>query len=80
MAEHDVTANVVCAGFVRTPLVDKQIPEQAAAVGITEEEVIRGARLKDTVDDEFKTTDDVADAVQFLPAPRAMPRRVSRLS
>jgi NAD(P)-dependent dehydrogenase (short-subunit alcohol dehydrogenase family) len=47
-----VTANVVCPGFVRTPLVDKQIPEQAAELGITPDEVIRGIMLKHTVDGE----------------------------
>jgi 3-hydroxybutyrate dehydrogenase len=65
-AEHNVTANVVCPGFVRTPLVDKQIPEQAKELGITEDEVIRNVMLKDTVDGEFTTTDDVADAVLFF--------------
>ncbi|WP_027967206.1 3-hydroxybutyrate dehydrogenase [Halomonas halocynthiae] len=65
-AEHNVTANVVCPGFVRTPLVDKQIPEQAKELGITEEEVIKDVMLKETVDAEFTTTDDVADAVLFF--------------
>jgi 3-hydroxybutyrate dehydrogenase len=65
-AEHNVTANVVCPGFVRTPLVDKQIPEQAQELGITEEQVIKTVMLKDTVDGEFTTTDDVADAVLFF--------------
>jgi 3-hydroxybutyrate dehydrogenase len=67
-AEHNVTANVVCPGFVRTPLVDKQIPEQAAELGISEDEVVRNVMLKDTVDGEFTTTGDVADAVLFLAA------------
>ncbi|MGE0223808.1 MAG: 3-hydroxybutyrate dehydrogenase [Acetobacteraceae bacterium] len=67
-AEYNVTANVVCPGFVRTPLVDKQIPEQAAALGISEAEVIRNVMLKETVDGEFTTTDDVADAVLFFAA------------
>ncbi|QDQ86392.1 3-hydroxybutyrate dehydrogenase [Alcaligenaceae bacterium SJ-26] len=67
-AEHNVTANVVCPGFVRTPLVDKQIPEQAKELGITEEQVIKTVMLKDTVDGEFTTTDDVADAVLFFAA------------
>ena len=67
-AEHGVTANVVCPGFVRTPLVEKQIPEQAAALKITEEQVIKNVMLKDTVDGEFTTTDDVADAVLFFAA------------
>jgi 3-hydroxybutyrate dehydrogenase len=67
-AEHGVTANVVCPGFVRTPLVEKQIPEQAAALKITEEQVIKTVMLKETVDGEFTTTDDVADAVLFFAA------------
>jgi 3-hydroxybutyrate dehydrogenase len=65
-AEHNVTANVVCPGFVRTPLVDKQIPEQAAELGISEADVVAKVMLKDTVDGEFTTTDDVADAVLFF--------------
>jgi 3-hydroxybutyrate dehydrogenase len=58
--KHNVRANVICPGFVRTPLVEKQIPEQAKTLGITEQEVIRNVMLKDTVDGEFTTTDDVA--------------------
>jgi len=65
-AAHNVRANVVCPGFVRTPLVDKQIPEQAKELGISEADVIRTIMLKDTVDGEFTTTDDVADAVLFF--------------
>lgn len=65
-AEHNVTANVVCPGFVRTPLVEKQIPEQAKALGITEAEVVSKVMLKDTVDGEFTTVDDVANAVLFF--------------
>src|SRR4029077_18901488 len=65
-AEHNVRANVVCPGFVRTPLVDKQIPEQAKALGISEADVIKNVMLKETVDGEFTTTDDVADAVLFF--------------
>lgn len=67
-AEHNVAANVVCPGFVRTPLVDKQIPEQAKELGITEDQVIKTVMLKDTVDGEFTTTDDVADAVLYFAA------------
>lgn len=55
-----IRANVICPGFVRTPLVDKQIPEQAQALGISEEKVISDVMLKDTVDGEFTSTDDVA--------------------
>ena len=67
-AEHNVTANVVCPGFVRTPLVDKQIPEQAKELGITEAQVIKDVMLKETVDGQFTTIDDVADAVLFFAA------------
>jgi 3-hydroxybutyrate dehydrogenase len=67
-AMHGVRANVVCPGFVRTPLVDKQIPEQAKALGISEDEVVHNVMLKETVDGEFTTTEDVAEAVLFFAA------------
>jgi 3-hydroxybutyrate dehydrogenase len=67
-AEHGVRANVICPGFVRTPLVDKQIPEQAAELGISEQEVIDTVMLKDTVDQKFTTVEDVAEAAVFLAA------------
>ena len=70
-AEYNVRANVVCPGFVRTPLVDKQIPEQAQALGISEDDVIRRVMLKETVDGQFTTTDDVADAVLFFAGARS---------
>jgi 3-hydroxybutyrate dehydrogenase len=65
-AKHGVRANVICPGFVRTALVDKQIPEQAQKLGISEDEVIKGIMLKDTVDGEFTTVRDVADAALFF--------------
>jgi 3-hydroxybutyrate dehydrogenase len=65
-AKHGVRSNVICPGFVRTPLVDKQIPEQAKALGITEDEVIKNVMLKETVDGEFTTVDDVARTAVFL--------------
>jgi 3-hydroxybutyrate dehydrogenase len=65
-AKHNVRANVVCPGFVRTPLVDKQIPEQAKELGITEEQVIKNVMLKETVDGEFTTVEDVAEAVLYF--------------
>ena len=67
-AEYNVSANVVCPGFVRTPLVDKQIPEQARELHISEEQVVKTIMLNDTVDGEFTTTEDVAEAVLFLAA------------
>ncbi len=67
-AAHGVRANVICPGFVRTPLVDKQIPEQAKELGISEEEVIRNVMLKETVDGEFTTLEDVTEATLFCAA------------
>ncbi len=60
-APHGVRANVICPGFVRTALVEKQIPEQAKTLGISEQEVIKNVMLKETVDGEFTTTQDVAE-------------------
>ena len=65
-AEHGVRANVICPGFVRTPLVDKQIPEQAEELGISEEEVVKNVMLKQTVDGEFTTVEDVAELALFF--------------
>lgn len=65
-ARHGVFANVVCPGFVRTPLVDRQIPEQAKELGISEEEVVKKVMLGETVDGEFTTVEDVAEAVTFF--------------
>jgi 3-hydroxybutyrate dehydrogenase len=60
-APHGVRANVICPGFVRTPLVERQIPEQARSLGMSEDDVIRKVMLKDTVDGEFTTLEDVAE-------------------
>ncbi len=67
-AAHGVRANVICPGFVRTPLVDKQIPEQAKELGISEQEVIKNVMLKDTVDGDFTTVQDVAEVALFFAA------------
>ena len=60
-AKHGVRTNVICPGFVRTPLVEKQIPEQAKTLGISEQDVVKKVMLKDTVDGEFTTVADVAE-------------------
>ena len=67
-AAHGVRANVICPGFVRTPLVDKQIPEQAKELGISEDEVVKKVMLKDTVDGEFTTVADVAEVALMFAA------------
>ncbi len=67
-AAHGVRANVICPGFVRTPLVDKQIPDQAKAFGMSEEDVVKKVFLKDTVDGEFTTLEDIAEVALFFAA------------
>jgi 3-hydroxybutyrate dehydrogenase len=69
-AKHNIRANVICPGFVRTPLVDKQIPLQAHALGVSEEAVVKTVMLRETVDGEFTTTADVAQvALMFASFP-----------
>ena len=65
-AKHGVRSHVVCPGFVRTPLVEKQIPEQAREFGISEEDVVKKIMLGNTVDGIFTTLEDVAETVRFL--------------
>lgn len=65
-AKHNVSANVICPGFVLTPLVEKQIPEQAKEFGISEEDVIKKIMLKDTVNGQFATVDDVANTAAYV--------------
>jgi 3-hydroxybutyrate dehydrogenase len=67
-AAHNVRSHVICPGFVRTPLVDKQIPEQAKELGISEDEVVKRVMLGGTVDGVFTTVDDVAQTALFLAA------------
>ena len=67
-AAHGVRANVICPGFVKTPLVEKKIPEQAKELGISEERVIKEIMLAETVDKEFTTVEDVAEVALFLAA------------
>jgi 3-hydroxybutyrate dehydrogenase len=77
-AKHRVRSHVVCPGFVRTPLVDKQIPEQAKELGISEEDVVRNVMLGGTVDGVFTTVEDVAQTVlfwQLSPRPRSRANR-----
>ncbi len=68
--KYGVRSNVICPGFVRTPLVEKQIPEQAKTLGISEEEVVKRVMLGQTVDGEFTTLEDVAEvALMFASFP-----------
>ena len=63
-----VRANVICPGFVRTPMVESQIPGLARSLGVSEESVVRDVMLKDTVDGQFTTVDDVAEVALFFAA------------
>lgn len=67
-ASRNVRSVVICPGFVKTPLVEKQIPEQAAEKGITEQQVIDDIMLVNTVDKAFTTVDDIAQLALFLAA------------
>jgi len=67
-AAHNVRAHVICPGFVRTPLVEKQIPEQAKELGISEADVIKNVMLADTVDGVFTTVEDIAETALYLAA------------
>jgi len=55
-----------CPGFVRTSLGNKQIPEQAKELGISEADVVKKVMLGETVDGEFTTVEDVAEAALFF--------------
>jgi len=67
-AEHGVRANVICPGFVETPLVKKQIPEQAKELGISEKQVVENVMLGGTVDKQFTTIEDVAEVAHLFAA------------
>ena len=65
-AEYGIYAYTICPSFIKTPLVEKQIPEQARDLGISEEEVVKNVMLRDTVDGVFTTVEDVANTLVFL--------------
>jgi 3-hydroxybutyrate dehydrogenase len=65
-AEFGVTANAICPGYVLTPLVEKQIPEQAKARGISEEAVIKDVLLAAQPTKRFVTVEEVAALAVFL--------------
>ena len=61
-----IRSNLVCPGFVETPLVRKQIPEQAAKLNISEEDVISKVMLVNTVDKQFTSIEEVARVCCFF--------------
>jgi len=66
VAEHGVTCNAICPGYVLTPLVEKQIPDTAKARGITEEQVKRDVLLAAQPTKQFVTVEQVAGTAIFL--------------
>ncbi len=68
-AEHGITANAVCPGYVRTPLVERQIPDQAKAHGISEEEALNDVILAPHAIKRLIEPEEVADVVAFLAGP-----------
>jgi 3-hydroxybutyrate dehydrogenase len=67
-AAHGIRSNLICPGFVRTPLVERQIPQLAKELGISEEAVVKDVMLKNTVDGEFATVGDIAQVALFVAA------------
>jgi 3-hydroxybutyrate dehydrogenase len=65
-AEHGITVNAICPGYVLTPLVQKQIPETAKARGLTEEQVINDVLLHAQPTRQFVTTEQIGALAVFL--------------
>jgi 3-hydroxybutyrate dehydrogenase len=70
-AEHGITVNAICPGYVLTPLVEKQIPETAKARGLTEDQVIRDVLLHAQPTRQFVTTEEIGALAVFLCGPFA---------
>ncbi|MFK7891508.1 MAG: 3-hydroxybutyrate dehydrogenase [Granulosicoccus sp.] len=66
VAEHGITANAICPGYVWTPLVEKQIPDTAKAKGMTEEQVINDVLLAAQPNKKFATVEEIAATTSFL--------------
>ena len=65
-AEHGITVNAICPGYVLTPLVQKQIPETATARGLTEEQVVKEVLLHAQPTRQFVTTEQIGALALFL--------------
>jgi 3-hydroxybutyrate dehydrogenase len=66
VAEFGITSNTICPGYVKTPLVDKQIADQAKAHGISEADVVRDVMLVHQARKEFVRVDELAALAVFL--------------
>ena len=70
-AEHGVTCNAVCPGYVWTPLVERQIEDQANSHGIAPDQVVRDILLKNQPNKRFATVEEIGGIVAFLCSPAA---------
>jgi 3-hydroxybutyrate dehydrogenase len=70
-AGHGITANAVCPGYVRTPLVERQIPDQAKAHGISEQDALNDVILAPHAIKRLIEPEEVANVVAFLAGPDA---------
>jgi 3-hydroxybutyrate dehydrogenase len=68
-AEHGITATAVCPGYVRTPLVERQIPDQAKAHGVSEEDALADVILAPQAIKRLIEPAEVANVVAFLAGP-----------
>ena len=68
-AEQGIIASAVCPGFVRTPLVEKQIPDQAKAHGVSEDDALEQVILAPHADKRLIEPEEVAEVVAFLLGP-----------
>jgi 3-hydroxybutyrate dehydrogenase len=66
VADHGITSNTICPGYVKTPLVEKQITDQAKAHGISPENVVRDVMLVHQARKEFVTVEELAALAVFL--------------
>jgi len=72
VARDNITCNAICPGYVRTPLVDKQVDDQARVHGIPRERVITEVILKPQPTQRFVEVEEVAGMVVFLCSPSGM--------
>ena len=66
VAQHGITMNAICPGYVWTPLVEKQVPDTAKARGLTEEQVINDVLLHAQPTKKFVQVDEIASLAVFL--------------
>ena len=80
MAEFGITSNTICPGYVKTPLVEKQIADQARAHGISEADVVRDVMLVHQARKDFVRVDELAALAVFLASDAAASMTASALA